>query len=134
MSAEIAKPVTIPYESLINPEVSLLKEIEEAFGYAGIGLLLVTGVPGFEEARLNLLPLGSKLANIGNERLEKIVDAKSNYSVGWSHGKEMLRKGLYGMCFSFKETCISAIFTPKTPSRAHSTRTRNMIRPPTTRN
>lgn len=92
---EIANPVVIPYEKLISGEL-LGNEIEEAFGYNGLGLLLVKGIPNFPDLRKQLLPLGEKVAALSDEQKEKLIDAPSNYSVGWSHGKEKLKEGEFG--------------------------------------
>lgn len=92
---EIANPVVIPYEKLLSGD-GLGQEIEEAFGYHGLGLLIVSGIPNFVEKRLRLLPLGQKIAALTEEQKEKLVDESSNYSVGWSHGKEKLKEGEFG--------------------------------------
>lgn len=69
----------------------------QAFGFAGLGLLVVSGIPNFKELRDRCLPLGRRLANLPPEALKKIEHKESNFSVGWSHGKERLKKGSLGM-------------------------------------
>lgn len=95
-TVEVANPVVIPYEKLIAGE-DLSNEIEEAFGYNGLGLLLVSGIPEFTKLRKELLPLGTKLASLPEEVKEKYVHKESGFNVGWSHGKEKLKEGEFGM-------------------------------------
>jgi hypothetical protein len=97
MSETNIKPVVIPYASLCDPNANLGAQIEEGFGYAGLGLILVSGVPNLLELREKLLPLGTKLAGISDEAKAKVELAETVYSVGWSHGKEKLREGVFGM-------------------------------------
>lgn len=97
MSDATIKPVVIPYASLLDPNADLRAAIEEGFGYSGLGLILVSGVPGLLELREKLLPLGSTLAAKSDEVKKKIELADTAYSVGWSHGKEKLREGVFGM-------------------------------------
>ncbi|KAL9648647.1 hypothetical protein ABK040_016277 [Willaertia magna] len=86
-SFEIGKVVELNYEDLVN-EVDLTDKIEEAYGPNGLGLLLVNGVPNVKEYRETLLPLAEKFASFPEETREKYTHAKSNYSFGWSFGKE----------------------------------------------
>lgn len=90
------KPVVISYESLLDPNADLKAQIEEGFGYAGLGLILVSGVPNLVELREKLLPLGSALASKPEEVKKPLELADTAYSVGWSHGKEKLREGVFG--------------------------------------
>lgn len=97
MADSNVKPVVISYSELCNPDADLKAKIEEGFGYAGLGLILVSGVPNLLELRKQLLPMGSVLAGKSAEALAKIELAETAYSVGWSHGKEKLREGVFGM-------------------------------------
>lgn len=94
------KPVVISYADLCNADVDLHSQIEEGFGYAGLGLLLVSGVPNLVELREALLPLGTNMANLSDEAKAKVEVPKAMYSVGWSHGKEKLKEGTFGMFYS----------------------------------
>lgn len=95
MAVKVAAPVKIPYEKLVT-NADLSAEIEEAFGFKGLGLLVVTGIPNFVELRKNLLPLGTKFASLSDEAKAKVEHAASSFSVGWSHGKEKLKRGEFG--------------------------------------
>lgn len=53
-----AKIVEFDYSELLNKETLLLDKIKEAYGPEGVGICLVRNIPGYVEARLNLLPLG----------------------------------------------------------------------------
>ena len=79
--------VVISYDDLIQ-ERDISASIREAFGYDGLGLITVSDVPGFAKARMDLLPLAFKFANLPQEVKEKYEHPKSAYSFGWSHGKE----------------------------------------------
>lgn len=59
----IGQAVTIDFEDLLNGS-DLSKEIEEAYGVDGLGLLTVKNVPGLVDARQSLLPLSLKFATL----------------------------------------------------------------------
>eukprot|EP01125_Pyxidicula_operculata_P005335 TRINITY_DN1915_c0_g1_i3.p1 TRINITY_DN1915_c0_g1~~TRINITY_DN1915_c0_g1_i3.p1 ORF type:complete len:127 (-),score=17.97 TRINITY_DN1915_c0_g1_i3:124-504(-) len=92
----IAKPVTINYKDLSDDSKDLSKEIEEAFGFSGLGLIVIQDVPKFPELRQRLLPLSSKYASLSDEIKSKTVHKESHFSFGWSHGKEKLKRGEFG--------------------------------------
>eukprot|EP01130_Rhizamoeba_saxonica_P003202 TRINITY_DN136_c0_g1_i1.p1 TRINITY_DN136_c0_g1~~TRINITY_DN136_c0_g1_i1.p1 ORF type:complete len:365 (-),score=71.21 TRINITY_DN136_c0_g1_i1:21-1076(-) len=91
----IAQVVTIPYESLINPDADLNAQIEEAYGYDGVGLLVIQDVPDFLEFRQNLLPLARQFGQFPQNVQDKYAHEASHYSIGWSHGKEALKRGQF---------------------------------------
>jgi len=97
MAAEfpVAAPVVVPYEKIANPNSELNAEIEQAYGYSGLGLIVITGVPEIVRCRKTLLPLALKFAKLPDEVKEKTAHAESHYSVGWSHGKEKLKRGRF---------------------------------------
>ena len=97
MADSNVKPVVISYADLCNPDADLKAKIEEGFGFAGLGLILVSGIPNLVELREKLLPLGSVLASKPAEVKAKLELADTAYSVGWSHGKEKLKEGVFGM-------------------------------------
>jgi len=73
---------------------SLLEEkLEKAFGLVdGIGIIAIRNVPNFVKLKESVLRLAHPLAHLPPEALEDLEDVKSMYNVGWSHGKEMLKK------------------------------------------
>ncbi len=96
-------------------QADLSASIEAAFGFDGLGILVVRGVPNFAELRGKLLPLAhrydhtlwpsrlsslyaqlqrisfiSRFANLSEEAKNKTVHKESFYSFGWSHGQEIL--------------------------------------------
>jgi len=83
----------VAYDRLINLENDLSQEIEAAFGFSGLGLIVIKDVPNLKEKRQKLLMLSSKFANLPEEIKAKTVHKESHYSFGWSHGKERLKKG-----------------------------------------
>ncbi|KAL0489479.1 2-oxoglutarate-dependent dioxygenase [Acrasis kona] len=79
--------VNIDYQDLLNGK-DLVEEIHNAYGKDGLGILTVSGVPNYEEYRNALLPQAHTFATLEEDIKNKYVDASSNYSFGWSHGKE----------------------------------------------
>jgi len=86
--------VDIPFALLGTNDPAVSRRIGEAFGPDGLGLLTVSGVPGYEEARRALLPLASRLAALDAEDLARIEDPEGNWNFGWSHGRETLEGGV----------------------------------------
>ena len=82
--------VTLRYEDLVNG-VDLTDKIEEAYGYHGLGLLTVSGVPNFPQLRKRLLPLARQFAKFSEEVKQAYEHKESFYAFGWSHGKELLQ-------------------------------------------
>ncbi|KAL1496552.1 hypothetical protein AB1Y20_014158 [Prymnesium parvum] len=80
--------VTLDYADLAAGK-DLSAAIGAAYGYDGLGILAVRGVPGVREAREALLPLAAAFAALPPHVREAHEDAASFYSVGWSHGKEV---------------------------------------------
>ncbi|CAI7796966.1 unnamed protein product, partial [Closterium sp. NIES-54] len=88
----------------------LSAQIEAAFGPGGLGIIAVSDVPGYPEARERLLPLAlsaslcwcvhdhgrvhvSRLGELPEEAKRRIEDPDSKYSFGWSEGKESVEAG-----------------------------------------
>ncbi|KAI8466574.1 MAG: dioxygenase domain-containing protein [Monoraphidium minutum] len=86
------RPVEITYELLQSGE-DISDLLQEGFGPNGLGIVTVSGVPGFAAARGRLLPLAAALAGLPAAEKAALEDAGSNYNVGWSHGKEALEGG-----------------------------------------
>lgn len=85
----LQKPVSIKYSELISEKVSLFPLIEKAYGLDGLGIIVVEDVPEFEQKRKNALSLIHKLAHLPAKTLEKYENPSTNYSKGWSRGKEI---------------------------------------------
>lgn len=88
-----AEAVNIEWASLGRGDPAVLRRIGEAFGPDGLGLLTVSGVPGYAEARGALLPLASRLAALDEGELARMEDPEGNWNFGWSHGRETLEGG-----------------------------------------
>ena len=89
-----AKIVVIEYERLLQPyDDELDALVEEAYGPNGLGVLAVANAPGYLELRNNLLPMGYQFGQLPEEIKARYVHNESNYSFGWSHGKERLAGG-----------------------------------------
>ncbi|GMF28922.1 unnamed protein product [Phytophthora lilii] len=80
----------VSYEDLVAKK-DLSSVIEEAFGYEGMGILVVSGVPELNSKRGDLLPLAFAFANLPDEVKAKCELPEAFYSFGWSHGKENLQ-------------------------------------------
>jgi isopenicillin N synthase-like dioxygenase len=81
--------VVVEYDDLLADK-DLSAEIETAFGYDGVGVLAVRGVPDLQERRKELLPLAHRFANFPDDVKAKYEIEDNFYQVGWSHGKEIL--------------------------------------------
>ena len=68
----------------------LLARLEAAYGYEGLGILAVRGIPGYKEARALALPQAYAFGNLPEDVKKRYVDEKSTFSFGWSHGMEKL--------------------------------------------
>jgi len=80
--------VIIRYDDLVN-NVDLSLSIEAAYCPSGLGLICVEDIPGVEQLRRNLLPLGRKFADLPVDVRTKYEHKESHYNFGWSHGKEI---------------------------------------------
>lgn len=87
MSVSTRTVVELTYSDLVAGK-DLSAEIKQAYGPDGLGILTVSGVPGYMEKRKALLPLAQRVANMTDEQKQALVHEKSTYSFGWSHGKE----------------------------------------------
>ncbi|KAF1775854.1 Isopenicillin N synthase-like [Phytophthora cactorum] len=89
-SVEARDVPVVAYADLVaKKDLSIV--IEEAFGYEGMGILVVSGVPELSSKRSDLLPLAFKFANLPDDIKAKCELPKAFYSFGWSHGKENLQ-------------------------------------------
>jgi isopenicillin N synthase-like dioxygenase len=95
--ARVQPCVVIPHAELVagaaNPSPALQTRIEAAYGYAGLGILAVTGVPGLASARRKMLPLGARFAALPDAIKKQTERPHAFYQAGWSHGNEILQSG-----------------------------------------
>ncbi|KAN0125045.1 hypothetical protein V8E52_001597 [Russula decolorans] len=87
------KPVSISYPSLLSAPATLSHSIEQAFGSGPdcLGIIIVRDLPPeYPQLRERLLNLAHAFARLDEPVREKYADAKSRYSFGWSHGKEIM--------------------------------------------
>jgi len=85
--------VVVDYAQLTDTSVDLSREIDEAFGPSGLGIISVRNVPNFKSLRRNLLPLAARFWRLPDEVKHQYEDADSCFNVGWSCGKETLEDG-----------------------------------------
>mmetsp|Transcript_9044 Transcript_9044/g.13545 ORF Transcript_9044/g.13545 Transcript_9044/m.13545 type:complete len:384 (+) Transcript_9044:98-1249(+) len=88
--AKKVSPTVVNFQDL-NSKKDLMVQIEKAFGYEGLGIIAVTGIPEVEALRTALFKDGYKFANLDNMTKKKYEHKQSFYSFGWSHGKEKLQ-------------------------------------------
>lgn len=81
--------VVLDYHDLIA-DIDLSPQIEEAFGWEGLGILTVKNIPNLVELRSKLLPLAREFSALSDEVKLKYESPESVFSFGWSHGKEKL--------------------------------------------
>ena len=94
--------IVLPYDRVCQADAGLDQLIEAAYGPEGLGLLVISGVPGFVRARAALLPLASRLAALPPDALARLEDRASGYNFGWSAGKEQLEDSKPGMAPRFR--------------------------------
>jgi len=82
--------VTVTFEDLTAGK-DLKEEIRRAYGPGGVGLLLVSGVPGLAQAREALLPQARELALLPPDVLNQYENPETFYTVGWSRGQEKFK-------------------------------------------
>ena len=90
---EALEAVTISFNDL-QSESDLSREIEEAFGFEGLGLILIKDFPEFQKKREKILRAIRDFALLPDETKEKYALPEAHYSVGWSHGKEKMKNGI----------------------------------------
>lgn len=90
-AAPTAEVVVLDYEELTSSTSNLRETMEKAYGMDGAGILAIRNVPGFVEAKEELLSMAHPLAHLPAEALQELEDPSSLYNSGWSHGKEKLK-------------------------------------------
>lgn len=70
---------------------ALQAAVAQAYGYGGLGVLAVTGVPGLTEHRQKMLPLGARFAALPDAIKKKTETPHAFFQVGWSYGNEKLQ-------------------------------------------
>ena len=86
-------PVVLDFTQLNDPSADLSREIEDAFGRSGLGLITVKNVPNFPRLRRELLPLAAQFAALPATAKARCEDPASSFNVGWSCGVERLEDG-----------------------------------------
>ncbi|KDQ14110.1 hypothetical protein BOTBODRAFT_174921 [Botryobasidium botryosum FD-172 SS1] len=85
--------VVVSYTTLLSSPESLHDSIKKAFGSEDdcLGIIIVKDLPAtYPVMRERLLRLADRFASLDDETKNKYVDAKSRYSFGWSHGREIM--------------------------------------------
>ena len=111
MISQTLVAVEVDYNQLFNG-YDISREIDEAYGMNGLGLLVVTNVPDVAKIREELLQCSFDIAHFPEDVLKKYEDPKSFFSYGWSHGKEKMSNGKFDFA-NFK------YYLPKMISNLH---------------
>ena len=92
---KLSGAVVVDYATLADARCDVSAAIHEAFGNhdEALGIILIRGIPEYEQYRHRLLLLASDLAALPQEHLVKLEDPESLYAFGWSHGKEVMKDG-----------------------------------------
>jgi isopenicillin N synthase-like dioxygenase len=90
---ESLRAVTISFNDL-KSENDLSTQIEEAFGFDGLGLIVIRDYPEFQEKREKILRAIRQFALLSDDTKEKYAVPQAHYSIGWSHGKEKMKNGI----------------------------------------
>jgi hypothetical protein len=86
-------PVMIPYSLLLSPDACLTPLIRRAFSSSpsSLGLVIISDLPpAFPALRLRLLLLSNAFASLPESTCERYADPSTQYSYGWSCGKEIM--------------------------------------------
>eukprot|EP00535_Pseudo-nitzschia_heimii_P009620 CAMPEP_0197192616 /NCGR_PEP_ID=MMETSP1423-20130617/25343_1 /TAXON_ID=476441 /ORGANISM="Pseudo-nitzschia heimii, Strain UNC1101" /LENGTH=364 /DNA_ID=CAMNT_0042645537 /DNA_START=36 /DNA_END=1126 /DNA_ORIENTATION=+ len=89
--------VIVDFEELtssVHKNNLIQEKIESAFGSDGIGIIGIRNVPGFVQAKVELLSLAHPLAHLPEQELKELEAPEVLYNTGWSHGKEKLKHGI----------------------------------------
>ncbi len=71
------------------PRQSLLTAVAEAFGPNGLGILEITNIPQhLVDLRTQVLSMAHELATLPTSELDHLTLPETDYTIGWSHGKE----------------------------------------------
>lgn len=109
----------------------LHKEIETAYGHQGLGLLVVKNIPGYVEARANLLPQAYRLATLPATNLKKLMRPEIFHSKGWSCGVEQFHGKFDTSKGSFYSNCVIDVPPALTPEeKKHYSETELKLRVP----
>jgi isopenicillin N synthase-like dioxygenase len=94
MSIDTVDPISISWNEICQePTLNTHEAIEKAFGYNGLGILVITDIPNLTHIRLDCLPLIRQFAHLPIEIQEQYEHPISFYNFGWSCGREMLKSG-----------------------------------------
>lgn len=122
-----ARPVTIPFADLRDRGKDLGAFIEEGFGPKGLGIVSITGVPGYPELRKRLLLLAPRLVNLPDDVKKELEDPDSRYQIGWGHGKEKVESAKWDPVRG--SYCANPVFDVPTTDDVSITRYPTYCRP-----
>ena len=79
----------VEYADLCNDSFAF--PVNATFGEAGLGIVCIRGIPGYQEARARMLPMARTFAHLEDKIKEKYEHSPSFFQFGWSCGKEKLQ-------------------------------------------
>lgn len=80
--------------NLLDDNENIYPIIESSFGKDGLGLIVIKNIPDLQKSRLELLQAIHSFAGLPEIIKQKYIHRESNYSFGWSHGKEFMKQGI----------------------------------------
>ena len=84
--------VSVEFSDLLTNGIDS-QQINQAFGPNGLGIIIIRHVIGLPQARNDLFDQGRKFSKLDPQIQKNYESPDSNYSFGWSRGKEMMSKG-----------------------------------------
>lgn len=88
-----SKVVKVKYNDLVSIHEqknfkSFNENVKNAYGFDGLGLIVVEDVPNHWNLKYNFLKQTHELVNLSSEELLSLEKPEVNYGIGWSRGKE----------------------------------------------
>jgi hypothetical protein len=80
---KVADLVIVDYKDLcLEPSLTIRSKIAAAFGKTGIGVIGISGVPDYVQAKSSILQQANPLANLPPNELKDLEDPDSLYNAG----------------------------------------------------
>jgi isopenicillin N synthase-like dioxygenase len=103
--------IKVDYSEIINPNSNLSKQISEAFGLEGLGLIAIKNIPGYPEIRKRILTQGFKMAHFSQDDLKSLEKPETNYSLGWQKGNTYINGQWEALTGSFHARVLNETIT-----------------------
>ena len=112
----VSRPVVLDFKKLIDTSADTSGEIEQAFGKDGLGLIAITNIPGYSEARKNFIEIGVEFAKSKHEILKKYAKPETVFQSGYDSNESHMQDASSSLLTSFKGTsCHETLNFPEDP-------------------